>query len=222
MKSIIVSLAILGTMGTAPAAFGFGFHPHLPPVHVPPVHVPPVHVPPVHVDLPRPRPPQLPDVRTWVSLSDNIGQRQQEIKNRYNSVIWGKHFDYAEYSKFASAIAASVASENPGPVQIYLQALLAEMKAQIIHNAKSEGRVIAEKLTMRFLMQAVNVAVNGGHMPRYDFGRIKIEPGKVMYDHWKDVTLGIPEFHGTTVVWTQKHNRTDLPKTFQLYIGVDY
>lgn len=172
-----------------------------------------------HVEVPQPRPPTPEQI---VHISNNIAERQGEIRHRYNSVIWSKHFDYAEYVKFASAIAAAVASENPGPVEIYLKELLAEMKQQLIRNGEAEGREIARRLGMRLLVQAVNAAVNGGPMPRLDLGHVRIVPGKVMYDHWKDITLRIPEVHGTTVKWHDVHNRQDLPHTFQLYIGVDY
>src|SRR5689334_18148418 len=73
--------------------------------------------------IPRPTIPEirLPDPRRWTDTSDNISEKRQDLRRDYRAVILGKHINHVEYIRFGSAIAASVATENPGPVLQYLQ-----------------------------------------------------------------------------------------------------
>ncbi len=171
-----------------------------------------------------PRPPQihLPDPRSWTEVSNNVEEQRQNLRRDFRAVIYGKHINHAEYLRFGSAIAASVATENPGPVLTYLQAVVAETKAELMRNGNTEAQRVARNFTKEMLARLLDSAYRGNRPQLYQFHGVKVRVGFVTYAYWKRIVTEYPYLSAGRIKWRKDENRVSLPNTHQIYVGIDF
>ncbi len=174
-------------------------------------------------------------VRRAGVLGTNKAQVRQSIQGRVNltQVIYAKEFDHYEQQQLATAIGASVASGNPGPVLLYLQGFLAQSKLEVTRNltaAKGEAR---DKLLREFdmlIIKALDKALSGGRPLEVNFGGVDVEVGLATYNHWgvirwdepslEYVSSGVPGLSMPRIKQTPRERKLPLPNTFQPYLKV--
>jgi hypothetical protein len=205
---LALSLTVLGSLLSASPAFAWPPRPRLP-------------------SLPRPSLPsvpqiRLPDPRSWTDTSDNISEKRQDLRREYRAVILGKHINHVEYLRFGSAVAAAVATENPGPVLQYLQQFLAETKAELRRNGNREAQRVAQQLTNELMVRLLDSAYRGRRPQLYEFHGVKVRVGLVTYSHYKKIVTEYPYISAGRVKWRKDENRISLPNTHQLYVGIDF
>lgn len=157
-----------------------------------------------------------------METSSNVSDKRQDLRREYRAVILGKHIDHAEYVRFGSAIAASVATENPGPVLQYLQGVVAETKAELMQNGNSEAKRVARNFTKEMLAKLLNSAYRGQRPQLYQFHGVKVKVGFVTYAHWKRIVTEYPYISAGRIKWRKDENRVTLPNTHQIYVGIDF
>lgn len=217
MKVRTHAAALVVLYGAIAAGSAFAsWRPSLPRPSVPSLPRPPV------ITVPRPPEIRLPDPRRWFETSNNIDQKRQDLRREFRAVILGKHVDHAEYVRFGSAIAASIATENPGPVLEYLQTVLAETKRDLMRNGNAEARRVAQQFTRDMLARMLDAAYRGNRPQLYQFHGVKVRVGFVTYAHWKTIITEYPYLSAGRIKWRRDENRVTLPNTHQIYVGIDF
>ncbi len=158
------------------------------------------------------------NVREITTISSNKNQVIAGLRADGWQVALGKEIDYAEYYNFYQAVAASVATYNPGPVMAYLEYMIIATKSEICRNLNAEARRAVENFEMR-LIQALNQAIRNGRMTEFTFLGFDFRVGVASYNHWKSISGDYPEINRGTVVWRHLENRVPLPNTHQPYVA---
>lgn len=168
-------------------------------------------------------------------LRSNKDSVQASIRgrDRLSQVIYGKEFDHLEQKQFATAMAASVVSANPGPVLVYLKTFLAQTKVEVVNNLKQASREVRDKLSREFdmlVIQALDKAVRQGKALDVSLHGVDVEIGLATYNHWVElkwkepsldrVDSGVPGVPGYRLRQKDVERKLPLPNTFQPYLKV--
>ncbi len=155
-------------------------------------------------------------VREYQRIDSNRAAVQANISRGWY-VAWGKHIDHAEYQKFVAALAASVVSANPGPVQLYLHHMLYQMKVEISRSLRGQARQVLVDFEMR-VIRALHQAISTGRPVQLWFGGVRVEIGNATYNHWKTVSGNYPHISNWKIVWRHAERTIALPNTHQPYV----
>lgn len=166
-----------------------------------------------------------------------MGSNKESVKKEINSglsvVLWAKEFDHAEEIKFGMALAASVASSNPGPALAYVKGFAIETKVEMLKQLKNAPDKIRKQFEAEFeklLVTALDKAVNHGQLPVLTFGGASVKFGLATYNHWCNVRYETPELVPTSKILGvqlyevrthKKQINIPLPNTFQPYVKVE-
>jgi hypothetical protein len=157
--------------------------PHLPDVTL---RVPEVRIPPI----------ELPDIP--------VGHKTNKWEIRHNLekggwwVAYGKEIGEEEYVEFATAIAASVASDNPGPAMAYLENLVKESVVVLENNAGREFGDKLKSIAEKELVAVIHDAIKNGKVRTIKLKGLEVQLGVATYNRSES---GLP-----------------LPNTFQPYM----
>ncbi len=165
-----------------------------------------------------------------------MGSNQRDVQANMTRglalVIWSSHFDHVEQQKFATALAASVASGNPGPALTYVKQFAAESKKTVLDNLKNAPQQVRKKVEAEFekmLVAALDKAVNKGQPLELRFEGVSLTVGLATYNHWCDIRFKWPELVPTRqILGVQLYEirmkdgggRIPLPNTYQPYARV--
>jgi hypothetical protein len=153
---------------------------------------------------------------TGSAEDSNQGQVRQQIEEGGWKVAYGRMITEAEYYDFAQAVAASIASSEPGPIAAYLGDLAETSVAKMADAAPEIGR---EEL-LNFVRQAI--VTRGGSITR---GRLDVKFGVATYQRYQRIVADIPdgvEWDGfnTRPHYRHEEQRIPLLNWHQPYIGI--
>lgn len=159
----------------------------------------------------------------WVRADDsNRNEVRANLEKDGWRMIWGKNFTEADWARGVAAIAASVASENPGPFLAWFEQTLEENFDKIKSNLKDVTRDDLKRWVLESLKEKRVITHKG----------LRIHAGFATYDRWQRVVYDEPrtrieirrdEIFGietkVPVVFTERvERRSNLPNWHQFYI----
>lgn len=183
---LVASLAIIGSAATAGAQL-----PRISPPTMP-------HLPELRMRVPEIRIPQIELPNVPIGHKTNKWEIRHNLEKGGWWVAYGKEVGYEEYYEFYQAVAASVATDNPGPAIAYLTALLAESAEVLVRNAGKEfgGRV--QDLAKQEIVAAMHDAIKNGKVKTLQLRGIEFQIGMATYN--------------------RSESSVPLPNTFQPYM----
>jgi hypothetical protein len=156
------------------------------------------------------------EVRELTRIETNRQEIQNSLSNGWY-VAPGKEIDHIEYLNFSTAVSSSVALNNPGPVQLYLNYMLAQMKAELSKSLQGEARQFLRDIEMN-IIRSLQQSLTTGRPVNVTFGGVDVQIGIATYNHRKKISGNYPELHGTSIKWRSAERFIPLPNTHQPYV----
>jgi len=122
----------------------------------------------------------------------NKWQVRHELESHGWWVAYGEEIGTDEYFAFAAAFAASVATENPGPVLAYIQELVTTSIQTLATNAASEFSTQILNLSKQLIANAIDDALRTGRVTNIALEGIDLQIGLAKY--WRREVVDLPDF----------------------------
>jgi hypothetical protein len=165
-------------------------------------------------------------------LQTNQERVKKSLDDGLGLIIWGKEFDHFEEQQLAAALAASVASGNPGPAMVYVKKFALESKAEVMRSLQSAPVRLRKKVEAEFemfLIRGLEAIIKGQRPPSFAIDGVDVRLGLATYNHHVAIRTSVPRLVETEKILGVQLYRiaTDaqtitvpLPNTFQPYFKV--
>lgn len=158
------------------------------------------------------------NARTAFRFQSNKSAVQTGIYRQTQYVVWGKELDFREYGLLATALATSVASQNPGPAMQYLNAYVVQTQRTLVRNLRAQGQRLTADVR-RILIDALNRSLRTGRLQTVQIQGISMRVGIATYKNWKEASAHVPGGSIRNPKMVLKRWTVPLPNTHQPYIA---